>query len=542
MARPTSRWALAKRVTESIISRTSWPLSRKCSAIEVAVSAALMRTSAGWSEVATMTTECPIASPRSRSMNSRTSRPRSPTRQMTLMSAVVERAIMPSSDDLPTPEPAKMPRRWPRPQGTMPSRTRTPRPTRSRMRGRSRASGGAPAAERTRPSGRSSPWSIGRPRPSSTRPSSSSPTGTRTGSPVAVTTLPGPMPCSSPSGMSSVRRERKPTTSAGTGARPRPVAISHTSPTSASRPVASTISPMRSDTRPWRRCRSARATAAPRRFSRDSAIRELVLEHLASAGEVGLERRVDLALARAHDGAARAHAALGLHLAVLDAAQLAHEPRDVVADELEVVGIHEDEHAVALDQAAQSAAHGLDDELGVDRDGGAHGLLGDPQREIDRVGLHGGGGVGAQRLKLISRGGQGGGGAVELALRLRDAGGEALLEGLLAHGVDGRGAAGRGALGDDDGLQRGQLEGTVGAHTTSSSSSAPRRMTSAPASSRRRTAATTLPWASSTTAFFCGSEFSMSSRSISAPRWDMLLRIFSTTGWSTPRRASWSSF
>ena len=61
-------------------------------------------------------------------MNSRTSRPRSPTRQMTLMSAVVERAIMPSSDDLPTPEPAKMPRRWPRPQGTMPSRTRTPRP------------------------------------------------------------------------------------------------------------------------------------------------------------------------------------------------------------------------------------------------------------------------------------------------------------------------------------------------------------------------------------------------------------------------------
>ena len=40
---------------------------------------------------------------------------------------------------------------------------------------------------------------------------------------------------------------------AGTGARLRPVAISHTSPTSASRPVASTISPMRSLTRPWRR-------------------------------------------------------------------------------------------------------------------------------------------------------------------------------------------------------------------------------------------------------------------------------------------------
>ena len=60
MARPTSRWAMAKRVTESIISSTSWPLSRKCSAIEVAVSAALMRTSAGWSEVATTTTEWPM--------------------------------------------------------------------------------------------------------------------------------------------------------------------------------------------------------------------------------------------------------------------------------------------------------------------------------------------------------------------------------------------------------------------------------------------------------------------------------------------------
>ena len=59
-------------------------------------------------------------------MNSRTSRPRSPTRQITLTSADVERAIMPSSDDLPTPEPAKMPRRWPRPHGSSASSARTP--------------------------------------------------------------------------------------------------------------------------------------------------------------------------------------------------------------------------------------------------------------------------------------------------------------------------------------------------------------------------------------------------------------------------------
>ena len=105
----------------------------------------------------------------------------------------------------------------------------------------------------------------------------------------------------------------------------------------------------------------------------------------------------------------------------------------MVAHELEVVGVHEDQHAVALDQAAQGAAHGLDDELAVGRDGSADGLLGDPQREVDGVGLDGGGGIGAHGLKLLGGAGKGGGGAVELALRLRDAGGEALLVGLLAN-------------------------------------------------------------------------------------------------------------
>src|SRR5436305_1014401 len=107
-----------------------------------------MRTSAGWSEVATTTTECASASPRSRSMNSRTSRPRSPTRAITFTSAVVERAIIPSSEDLPTPEPAKMPSRWPRPHGTSVSSARTPSPTRSRIRGREKASGGAASVDR----------------------------------------------------------------------------------------------------------------------------------------------------------------------------------------------------------------------------------------------------------------------------------------------------------------------------------------------------------------------------------------------------------
>ena len=112
-------------------------------------------------------------------MNSLTSRPRSPTRQMTLMSAEVDRAIMPSSDDLPTPEPAKMPRRWPRPHGTSESSARTPSVTRSVMRGRSSGEGGEPTIGRCASASIEGPPSIGLPRPSSTRPSSSEPMATR---------------------------------------------------------------------------------------------------------------------------------------------------------------------------------------------------------------------------------------------------------------------------------------------------------------------------------------------------------------------------
>ena len=49
--------------------------------------------------------------------------------------ASVPRAIIDSRVDLPTPEPAKMPTRWPRPTGTRVSRARTPRPSWVSMRG-----------------------------------------------------------------------------------------------------------------------------------------------------------------------------------------------------------------------------------------------------------------------------------------------------------------------------------------------------------------------------------------------------------------------
>ncbi len=50
-------------------------------------------------------------------MNSRTSRPRSPISPTTTASQSASRASIESSTDLPTPEPAKTPRRWPRAAG-----------------------------------------------------------------------------------------------------------------------------------------------------------------------------------------------------------------------------------------------------------------------------------------------------------------------------------------------------------------------------------------------------------------------------------------
>ena len=76
-------------------------------------------------------------------MNSRTSRPRSPIRPTTTTSQVAWRASMDSSTDLPTPEPAKMPRRWPRQVVVKTSMDRTPRSSRSPTRPREWAGGGA---------------------------------------------------------------------------------------------------------------------------------------------------------------------------------------------------------------------------------------------------------------------------------------------------------------------------------------------------------------------------------------------------------------
>jgi hypothetical protein len=59
-------------------------------------------------------------------MNSRTSRPRSPTSAITTLSKESALASIERSVDLPTPEPAKMPRRWPRQSGEKISIALTP--------------------------------------------------------------------------------------------------------------------------------------------------------------------------------------------------------------------------------------------------------------------------------------------------------------------------------------------------------------------------------------------------------------------------------
>ena len=92
----------------------------------IAVFGASRRIIALSSAVETTVTASLRFSPSASSRNSRTSRPRSPTSAMTTLSKPGEEASMASMVDLPTPEPAKTPMRWPAQSGVKKSMTRTP--------------------------------------------------------------------------------------------------------------------------------------------------------------------------------------------------------------------------------------------------------------------------------------------------------------------------------------------------------------------------------------------------------------------------------
>ncbi len=137
---------MANRVSESSTSSTCFPCAAKNSATVVAARAALMRSNGDWSDVETTTTdrERPC-SPSASSRNSPTSRPRSPTSPTTVTSASVLRVIMPISVLLPTPDPPKIPTRWPSPVVSSASTTRMPVPSGVLI-------GALSSGDRTRPS------------------------------------------------------------------------------------------------------------------------------------------------------------------------------------------------------------------------------------------------------------------------------------------------------------------------------------------------------------------------------------------------------
>ena len=139
---------------------------------------------------------------------------------------------MASRVDLPTPEPANSPSRWPCRVVVKQSSARTPRSSRGPSRARAAAGGGAARTGRgTGPCGSSPPPSSGRPSGSITRPSQASEGASVPPSPSTKPVAwrrtgindaaPGPSPSSEPNAMVRAKAPRNPTTSARTGpARP----------------------------------------------------------------------------------------------------------------------------------------------------------------------------------------------------------------------------------------------------------------------------------------------------------------------------------
>ena len=197
---------------------TSFPWSLKYSAIAVATKPALIFTSEGCSDVATTTIERLIPSgPRVVSINSLTSRPRSPMSAITFKSAFVFLAIIARVVDFPTPEPANTPSLWPLPAVIKASIARIPRDSGvliSCLFSGLMISACVEYKDWVLISPR---LSIGRPRPSNTRPNSCGPTLICMDEPVFITTAPGMRPSIEPSGIKRIFCVLNPTTSAHIG-------------------------------------------------------------------------------------------------------------------------------------------------------------------------------------------------------------------------------------------------------------------------------------------------------------------------------------
>ena len=192
----------------------------------------------------------------------------------------------------------------------------------------------------------------------------------------ATTRAPGPMPvqrrraASAACGRRGSRRPRP-----APRGRPRPVSIVHTSPTSASRPVASTIRPIRSTTRPWRRCEVGLARAARERRAstrarscRTSRSQLQCCDDLARARELGLDAGVDVALRRAHDAPPRPTRRSAWTSQCSMPPSAPRSPSIASRTSSRSSGLTRTRDPLALDDAAQRAAHDVDDALGLDRE------------------------------------------------------------------------------------------------------------------------------------------------------------------------------
>ena len=153
------------------MSRTDWPRSRKYSATVTAVFGASRRIIGLSSPVETIAIADSRLAPSVSSRNSRTSRPRSPTRAITTTSKSGAFASIARSDDFPTPEPAKIPILCPAQSGVKRSTTRIPVLTGVLTRARFSAGGGSASSGIGRSPAVSGPRSsMARPRASTTRP------------------------------------------------------------------------------------------------------------------------------------------------------------------------------------------------------------------------------------------------------------------------------------------------------------------------------------------------------------------------------------
>src|SRR5579859_6914642 len=264
-------------------------------------------------------------------MNSWTSRPRSPIKPMTLMSASQLRAIIPSSVLLPTPEPAKMPNRWPLPQVSIPSRARTPVASGVLIGCRPSGLGGASVMRAVREVWSGPLPSIGRARPSITRPRSSSPTGTAKPLPLGKTAVPGRTPWVSANGIRISRSSRNPTTSAVMREAPAVARSGYRwqiSPSGKRSPSTSMLRPTTWTTRPWKRSPDERAINCRCALRSSIGILHtaggLCLHHegpqrVAQLLELGRQLRVNLTVGGLDDPATGLDSLVGLQLDALGA-------------------------------------------------------------------------------------------------------------------------------------------------------------------------------------------------------------------------------